>query len=88
MRTVHVKTCDPRDRYRNTMRLLPLDRFPGIPMPGELVDMVLPHALSPIPGVIHYIHFGDGIVGVEPDYQTILSRRPTYLSPASQPDPP
>lgn len=74
MRTVHVKTRDLRDRFRKTMRLIPLDRFPGMPMPGELVDMMLPHALAPIPGVVHYIHYGDGIVGVEPDFQTILGR--------------
>lgn len=74
MRSVQVKTGDPRDRYRRTMRILPFSRFKGLPLPGELVDLHLPGTRQPVPGVINWVHMGDEMFGVEPDFQTIMGR--------------
>jgi hypothetical protein len=75
VKTVQVRTADPRDRHRATIRLMSLDRFPGMPIPGELVNLQMPGTTQTIPGVVAYLHTGDGVVGVEPDFQTIVATR-------------
>ena len=74
VKVVRVPTSAPRDRHRHTIRLLRFDQFPGMPIPGELVELQMPGTRQTIPGVVAYSHFGDRIVGVEPDFQMIMAR--------------
>lgn len=67
MLVVPVPTGAPRDRHRASIRLLPLRSFPGVPIPGELVELRMAGTRRTIPGVVSYFHTGDGIVGVEPE---------------------
>lgn len=71
MRVVDVPTAALRDPQRRTVRLLPLAAFPGFPLPGEPVQLRMAGTFRPVPGMIHFVHWHDGIVAVEPDYQTI-----------------
>lgn len=71
IRIVDVPTAARRDPQRATMRLLSLNRFEGLPWPGEPVLLRMAGTLRPVPGFIHFVHYGDGTVGVEPDFQTI-----------------
>ena len=74
MKVVDIPTAAPRDRQRKTMRLLTFAQFPGVAVPGELIELRLPGTTRTIPGVVSYYNGRDGIVGVEPDHQTILAR--------------
>ncbi len=71
MQTVEIRTADRRDRQRHTLRLIPLDRFHGMPIPGEPVLMRHAGVFQPVPAVVHFVHYGDGLAGVEPDFQSI-----------------
>ncbi len=67
MRIVTVPTAAPRDRHRAAIRLLRFDQFPGLPVPGELVALRWPGVVRTTPGEVSYVHYGDKIVGVEPE---------------------
>jgi hypothetical protein len=75
LRIVDVPTTAPRDPQRATVRYLRLDTFRGLPIPGEPVELRMPHTRRTIPGVIHFVHWFDGVVAVEPDMQTIHGTR-------------
>lgn len=70
-RTVDVPTAARRDPQRATVRLLPLDLFDGMPLPGEPVQLRMAGTFRSVPGTIHFVHWQDGVVAVEPDFQII-----------------
>lgn len=71
IRIVDVPTAARRDPQRATVRLLSLHLFPGVPLPGEPVRLRMAGTLQLIPGMIHFIHWRDGVVAVEPDFQLL-----------------
>jgi hypothetical protein len=75
LRIVDVPTAAPRDPQRATVRYLPLAAFRGLPVPGEPVELRMPHTRQTIPGSIYFVHWLDGVVAVEPDHQTIHGTR-------------
>lgn len=79
IRIVDVPTAARRDPQRATVRLLPLSLFPGLPLPGEPVGLRMAGTFRPVPGFIHFIHWRDGVVAVEPDFQ-IIRRTATMQS--------
>lgn len=85
IRIVDVPTAARRDPQRATVRLLPLYLFPGLPLPGEPVSLRMAGTFQPVPGTIHWVHYGDGIVAVEPDHQFIRQARPTHRAPSPAP---
>lgn len=68
---VTIKTSTPRDRHTPTCRLVPFLTFPGMPIPGMPVDLIMPGTLRPVPGYVHSFDAGLGVVLVSPDYQMI-----------------
>lgn len=78
IRVVNVPTAAPRDRHRRTVRILPASAFEGMPVPGEPVSLRMAGTLRPVPGYIHYVHWDDGIVAVEPDFQ-LLRQTSTFV---------
>lgn len=68
---VTIFTATPRDRHTPTIRLVPILSFPGIPIPGMPVDLVIPGTFRPIPGHVHSFDADAGTVSVAPDFQTI-----------------
>lgn len=83
LRLVDVPTTALRDPQRRTVRLLPLAAFTGIPLPGEAVALRMAGTFRPVPGMIHFVHWQDGIVAVEPDFQSV--RQDTRLTPIRHP---
>ena len=75
IRIVDVPTAARRDPQRATVRYLPLSAFDGMPLPGEPVELRMAGAFRPVPGMIHFVHWGDGIVAVEPDFQLVHGRQ-------------
>lgn len=73
MQHISIRTADLRDRDRFTVRIVPLRRFERLPVPGEPVQLRMPGTLRTIPGHVHFVHYGDETVGVEPDFQSLLA---------------
>lgn len=89
-RIVDVPTAARRDPQRATVRLLPIRLFPGVPLPGEPVMLRMAGTFRPVPGMIHFVHWQDGIVAVEPDFQLIRQANPfpTCNAPTGPPSTP
>lgn len=85
IRIVDVPTAARRDPQRATVRLLPLHLFDGLPLPGEPVRLRMAGTFRPVPGMIHFVHYGDGIVAVEPDFQLIRQAQPAHSVQVDRP---
>ncbi len=69
--TVVIRTSTPRDRHTPTIRLIPLHKFPGTPIPGMPIALHHVGVTRPIPGFVHSFDAGADVVRVAPDFQLV-----------------
>ena len=69
--SVVIRTATPRDRHTPTIRIVPMRKFPGVPVPGSPVLLHTPGVTIPIPGYVHSFDAGARTVSVAPDFQSI-----------------
>lgn len=68
---VVIRTATPRDRHTPTIRIIPMRKFPGMPVPGMGVDLHHVGVTIPVPGFVHSFDADAGVVRVAPDFQLI-----------------
>ena len=72
--SVVIRTATPRDRHTPTIRIVPMHKFPGVPVPGSPVLLHTPGVTVPVPGYVHSFDAGARTVSVAPDFQSIRTR--------------